>query len=104
DSPATRGTPGDAVTGPPTADRTDTDAGTDTAPGSRTETPPLTVIVSETPPSLVDGSPEAAALLDGAGADRAVVLGPPTGTDATGLPERGAFELTREGPGAPVQV
>ncbi|MGX5396749.1 WXG100-like domain-containing protein [Streptomyces anulatus] len=104
DSPATRGTPGDAVTGPPTADRTDTDAGTDTGPGSRTETPPLTVIVSETPPSLVDGSPEAAALLDSAGADRAVVLGPPTGTDATGLPERGAFELTREGPGAPVQV
>ncbi|WP_399007626.1 hypothetical protein [Streptomyces sp. CB00271] len=106
DSPATRGTPGDAVTGPPTADRTDTDAGTGTGtgPGSRTETPPLTVIVSETPPSLVDGSPEAAALLDGAGADRAVVLGPPTGADATGLPERGAFELTREGPGAPVQV
>ncbi|MFF2230457.1 WXG100-like domain-containing protein [Streptomyces anulatus] len=104
DSPATRGAPGDAVTGPPTADRTDTEAGTDTGPGSRTETPPLTVIVSETPPSLVDGSPEAAALLDGAGADRAVVLGPPTGTDATGLPERGAFELTREGPGAPVQV
>ncbi|MFH9478656.1 hypothetical protein ACH4L7_33190 [Streptomyces anulatus] len=118
DSPVTRGTPGDAVTGPPTTDRTDTDAGThtgpgtdtdtgsgtDTGPGSRTETPPLTVIVSETPPSLVDGSAEAAALLDGAGADRAVVLGPPTGTDATGLPERGAFELTREGPGAPVQV
>ncbi|MFH8689756.1 hypothetical protein ACH4EC_23160 [Streptomyces anulatus] len=101
DSPAT---PGDAVTGPPTADRTDPDAGTDTGPGSRTETPPLTVIVSETPPSLVDGSPEAAALLDSAGADRAVVLGPPTGSDATGLPERGAFELTREGPGAPVQV
>ncbi|MFI2315389.1 hypothetical protein AMK17_31090 [Streptomyces sp. CB00072] len=110
DGPATRGTPGDAVTGPPTADRadtgsgTDTDARTDTGPGSRTETPPLTVIVSDTPPSLVDGSPEAAALLDGAGADRAVVLGPPTVTDATGLPERGAFELTREGPGAPVQV
>ncbi|MFC8624934.1 WXG100-like domain-containing protein [Streptomyces anulatus] len=106
DSPVTRGTPGDAVTGPPTADRTGTDADTDTdtGPGSRSETPPLTVIVSETPPSLVDGSPEAAALLDSAGADRAVVLGPPTGTDATGLPERGAFELTREGPGAPVQV
>ncbi|MEU2067231.1 hypothetical protein [Streptomyces anulatus] len=106
DSPATRGTPGDAVTGPPTADRTDTDGGigSDTGPGSRTETPPLTVIVSETPPSLVDGSPEAAALLDSAGADRAVVLGPPTGTDATGLPERGAVELTREGPGGPVQV
>ncbi|MFY0513353.1 hypothetical protein ACOMD4_23625 [Streptomyces anulatus] len=108
DSPATRGAPGDAVTGPPTADRTDTDADTGTGPGlgpgSRTETPPLTVIVSETPPSLVDGSPEAAALLDSAGADRAVVLGPPTGTDGTGLPERGAFELTREGPGAPVQV
>ncbi|MFJ6806659.1 hypothetical protein ACIQRK_11560 [Streptomyces anulatus] len=110
DGPATRGTPGDAVTGPPNAGRTDTgsgtgtDARTDTGPGTRTETPPLTVIVSETPPSLVDGSPEAAALLDGAGADRAVVLGPPTGTDATGLPERGAFELTREGPDAPVQV
>ncbi|NEE21997.1 hypothetical protein G3M58_87990, partial [Streptomyces sp. SID7499] len=39
-----------------------------------------------------------------AGADRAVVLGPPTGTDATGLLERGAFELTREEPGDPVQV
>ncbi|WP_405194652.1 hypothetical protein [Streptomyces anulatus] len=104
DSPATGGTPGDAVSGPPTADRTESDAGTDTGPGSRTETPPLTVIVSETPPSLADGSPEAAALLDSAGADRAVVLGPPTGTDPTGLPERGAFELTREGPGAPVQV
>ncbi|MFJ1801445.1 hypothetical protein [Streptomyces sp. NPDC088180] len=104
DSPATRGTTGDAVTGPPTADPTDPDAGTGTGPGSRTETPPLTVIVAETPPSPVDGSPEAAALLDSAGADRAVVLGPPTGTDTTGLPERGAFELTREGPGAPVQV
>ncbi|MFD5202110.1 hypothetical protein ACFWM7_18570, partial [Streptomyces sp. NPDC058375] len=100
DGPATREAPGDGATGSPTADSTDTDTG----PGSRTQTPPLTVIVSETPPSLVDGSPEAAALLDDAGADRAVVLGPPSGADGPGLPERGAFELTREGPGAPVQV
>ncbi|MER7550326.1 hypothetical protein ABTX86_10120 [Streptomyces anulatus] len=77
---------------------------TDTGPGSRTEPPPPTVIVPEAPASPVDGSPEAAALLDSAGADRAVVLGPPTGTDAMGLPERGAFELTREEPGDPVQV
>ncbi|WP_318198424.1 hypothetical protein [Streptomyces sp. MCL20-2] len=104
DGPATREAPGDGADGPPTADRAHTDSGTGTGPGSRTETPPLTVIVSDTPPSPADGSPEAAALLDHAGADRAVVLGPPTGTDGTGLPERGAFELTREGPGAPVQV
>ncbi|MFD8407120.1 hypothetical protein ACFV1G_20840 [Streptomyces anulatus] len=107
---------GEQQTGPPAADRTDTDAvtgtgtgsdrdaDTDTGPGSRTEPPPPTVIVPEAPPSPVDGSPEAAALLDSAGADRAVVLGPQTGTDATGLPDRGAFELTREGPGDPVQV
>ncbi|MEU3053734.1 hypothetical protein, partial [Streptomyces griseus] len=77
-----------------------------TGPGGNTsEAPPLTVVVSE-----------AAALLDGAGVDRAVVLGPPavSGTsDVTGAlgepgeagePVRGAVELTRDGPGDPVQV
>ncbi|WP_255311765.1 hypothetical protein, partial [Streptomyces sp. PTY087I2] len=74
------------------------------SPGtSTTGAPPLTVVVSEGPPPLA-ASPEAAELLDGAGVDRAVVLGPPTGSDATGQPVREAVELTREGPGAPVQV
>jgi hypothetical protein len=64
---------------------------------------PLTVVVSESPPPA-QGSPEAAALLDGAGADRAVVLGPPLTTDGMGRPVRAAAELTREGPGHPVEV
>ncbi|MFF9164981.1 hypothetical protein ACF081_32625, partial [Streptomyces longwoodensis] len=64
---------------------------------------PFTVVVSELPPP-VSGSPEAAALLDTAGADRAVVLGPPASADGTGRPVRPAVELTREGPGRPVQV
>ncbi|MFI1377297.1 hypothetical protein ACH4UY_35510, partial [Streptomyces longwoodensis] len=64
---------------------------------------PLTVVVSELPPPA-PGSPEAAALLDTAGADRAVVLGPPASADGTGRPVRPAVELTREGPGRPVQV
>ncbi|SCE21580.1 hypothetical protein GA0115244_12051, partial [Streptomyces sp. DvalAA-19] len=72
------------------------------SPGTGTDAP-LTVIVAENLPPAAEGSPEAAALLDGAGVDRAVVLGPPGGGDAA-LPERGAVELTREGPGAPVQV
>ncbi|MGW8488081.1 hypothetical protein [Streptomyces sp. NPDC055886] len=71
-------------------------------PGA-TGAPPVTVVVSEGPPPLA-GSPEAAGLLDGAGVDRAVVLGPPTGSDATGQPIREAVELTREGPGAPVEA
>ncbi|WP_253208521.1 hypothetical protein [Streptomyces sp. YPW6] len=65
--------------------------------------PPLTVVVSEGPPPLA-ASPEAAELLDGAGVDRAVVLGPPTGSDMPGQPVREAVELTREGPGAPVEA
>ncbi|XXZ51902.1 hypothetical protein AAGT00_29285 [Streptomyces cavourensis] len=74
------------------------------SPGTGTGTDaPLTVIVAENLPPAAEGSPEAAALLDGAGVDRAVVLGPPVGGDAA-LTERGAVELTREGPGAPVQV
>ncbi|MEU3509283.1 hypothetical protein ABZ733_15540 [Streptomyces longwoodensis] len=64
---------------------------------------PLTVVVSELPPPA-PGSPEAAALLDTAGADRAVVLGPPASADGAGRPVRQAVELTREGPGRPVQV
>ncbi|MFE6918548.1 WXG100-like domain-containing protein, partial [Streptomyces rubiginosohelvolus] len=74
-----------------------------TADGPGTGAPPLTVVVSEGPPPLA-ASPEAAELLDGAGVDRAVVLGPPTGSDATGQPMREAVELTWEGPGAPVEV
>uniref|UniRef100_UPI003F92C4F1 WXG100-like domain-containing protein n=1 Tax=Streptomyces sp. st77 TaxID=1828074 RepID=UPI003F92C4F1 len=74
-----------------------------TADGPGTGTPPLTVVVSEGPPPLA-ASPEAAELLDGAGVDRAVVLGPPTGSDAAGQPVREAVELTREGPGAPMEV
>ncbi|MFE9051560.1 hypothetical protein [Streptomyces rubiginosohelvolus] len=74
-----------------------------TADGAGTGAPPLTVVVSEGPPPLA-ASPEAAELLDGAGVDRAVVLGPPTGSDAAGQPVREAVELTREGPGAPVEV
>ncbi|MYR77099.1 hypothetical protein GTY59_01040, partial [Streptomyces sp. SID5466] len=73
-----------------------------TADGFGTGAPPLTVVVSEGPPPLA-ASPEAAELLDGAGVDRAVVLGPPTGSDAAGQPVREAVELTREGPGAPVE-
>ncbi|WP_443071217.1 WXG100-like domain-containing protein, partial [Streptomyces sp. YIM 132580] len=93
--------PGEADGGPGTRD-----LGGDapvTAEGPGTQAPPLTVVVSEGPPPLA-ASPEATALLDGAGVDRAVVLGPPTGTDATGQPVRDAVELTREGPGAPVEV
>ncbi|CAM5681800.1 Lonely Cys domain-containing protein OS=Streptomyces cyaneofuscatus OX=66883 GN=G3I52_13755 PE=4 SV=1 [Streptomyces cyaneofuscatus] len=86
--PETRGGEGDAST---------------TAEGPGTGAPPLTVVVSEGPPPVA-GSPEAAELLDGAGVDRAVVLGPPAGSDATGQPVREAVELTREGPGAPVEV
>ncbi|CAM5740832.1 hypothetical protein SMICM304S_03518 [Streptomyces microflavus] len=86
--PETRGVEGDTST---------------TADGPGTGAPPLTVVVSEGPPPVA-GSPEAAELLDGAGVDRAVVLGPPTGSDATGQPVREAVELTREGPGAPVEV
>ncbi|WTA88879.1 hypothetical protein OG323_07600 [Streptomyces cyaneofuscatus] len=86
--PETRGVEGDTST---------------TAEGPGTGAPPLTVVVSEGPPPVA-GSPEAAGLLDGAGVDRAVVLGPPTGSDATGQPVREAVELTREGPGAPVEV
>ncbi|WP_354598858.1 hypothetical protein R1Y80_03095 [Streptomyces sp. JL1001] len=74
-----------------------------TADGPGTGTPPLTVVVSEGPPPLA-ASPEAAELLDGAGADRAVVLGPPTGSDTAGQPVREAVELTRQGAGAPVEV
>ncbi|MFE9241403.1 hypothetical protein [Streptomyces sp. NPDC007007] len=72
-------------------------------PGLGAGAPPLTVVVSEGPPPLA-ASPEAAELLDGAGVDRAVVLGPPTGSDMPGQPVREAVELTREGPGAPVEV
>ncbi|MDX5574144.1 hypothetical protein PV779_30845, partial [Streptomyces sp. ID01-9D] len=83
--------------------------------GNTSEAPPLTVVVSEAPPPAA-GSPEAAALLDGAGVDRAVVLGPPVASGTsdvtvapgepgeTGEPVRGAVELTRGGPGDPVQV
>ncbi len=67
-----------------------------TADGPGTGTPPLTVVVSEGPPPLA-ASPEAAELLDGAGVDRAVVLGPPTGSDAAGQPVREAVELTLGG-------
>ncbi|MEW1629135.1 hypothetical protein AB0387_17275, partial [Streptomyces sp. NPDC089173] len=74
-----------------------------TADGPGTGALPLTVVVSEGPPPVA-GSPEAAELLDGAGVDRAVVLGSPTGSDATGQPVREAVELTREGTGAPVEV
>ncbi|MFJ9311135.1 hypothetical protein [Streptomyces cyaneofuscatus] len=79
-------------------------------PGANTsDAPPLTIVVSEMPPPG-EGSPEAAELLDGAGVDRAVVLGPPVAsdvtdvTDVTGEPVRSAVELTRDGPGEPVQV
>ncbi|MGW0790037.1 lonely Cys domain-containing protein, partial [Streptomyces sp. NPDC002911] len=68
-----------------------------------TPAPPLTIVVSEVPPPG-EGSPEAAELLDGAGTDRAVVLGPAVTPDGAGRPVRAAVELTREGPGAPVQV
>ncbi|MFF5375817.1 WXG100-like domain-containing protein, partial [[Kitasatospora] papulosa] len=68
-----------------------------------TTAPPLTIVVSQVPPPG-EGSPEAAELLDGAGTDRAVVLGPAVTPDGTGRPVRAAVELTREGPGAPVQV
>ncbi|MFH9010849.1 hypothetical protein ACH4C6_05695 [Streptomyces sp. NPDC017943] len=78
------------------------DALTDPA-ADPTGTAPLTVVVSESPPPA-QGSPEAAALLDGAGADRAVVLGPPSTLDGAGRPVRAAVELTREGPGQPVDV
>ncbi|MEV1019294.1 hypothetical protein AB0J02_03015, partial [Streptomyces sp. NPDC050264] len=64
---------------------------------------PLTVVVSEVPPPG-EGTPEATALLDRAGTDRAVVLGPPVASDGTGPPVRAAVELTRMGPGGPVQV
>ncbi|MYS53134.1 hypothetical protein GTW46_24215, partial [Streptomyces sp. SID6013] len=64
---------------------------------------PLTVVVSDGPPPAA-ASPEAAALLDRAGADSAVVLGPPTASDGTGRPVRTAAELTRETPDAPVRV
>ncbi|MFE7449028.1 hypothetical protein [Streptomyces griseus] len=99
---------------PATVDRpTGVDApvpgGAGPAVGTGTEAPELTIVVSETPPPGA-GSPEAAELLDGAGADRAVVLGPPVAPVAsdvageTGEPVRSAVELTRQGPGDPVQV
>ncbi|MEV0022567.1 hypothetical protein AB0H45_10125, partial [Streptomyces atroolivaceus] len=68
-----------------------------------TSAAPLTIVVSAVPPPG-EGSPEAAELLDGAGTDRAVVLGPAVTPDGAGRPVRAAVELTREGPGAPVQV
>ncbi|MFC7844836.1 hypothetical protein, partial [Streptomyces sp. NPDC057382] len=71
--------------------------------GDPTRAAPLTVVVSDTPPPA-PGSPEAAALLDGAGTDRAVVLGPPAPANGTGNSVRTAVELTREGPGRPVDV
>uniref|UniRef100_UPI0035BC3EF1 hypothetical protein n=1 Tax=Streptomyces finlayi TaxID=67296 RepID=UPI0035BC3EF1 len=71
-------------------------------PGS-TQAPPLTIVVSEVPPPG-EGSPEAAELLDGAGTDRAVVLGPALAPEGAGRPVRAAVELTRDGPGAPVQA
>ncbi|MEV4879658.1 hypothetical protein AB0K72_26725 [Streptomyces cyaneofuscatus] len=101
DAPMGAGAPGPAPG--PGADAAETAPG----PGADvSETAPLTVVVSEGPPPVA-GSPEAAALLDGAGVDRAVVLGPPVASDAMGEPGepvRGAVELTRDGPGEPVQV
>ncbi|NKQ29219.1 hypothetical protein HF200_34175, partial [Streptomyces galbus] len=85
---------------PGTTDATHATHATDSTDTTRT---PFTVVVSELPPPA-PGSPEAAALLDGAGTDRAVVLGPPAPADGTGRPVRPAVELTREGPGRPVQV
>ncbi|NUK28480.1 hypothetical protein HRW08_38985, partial [Streptomyces lunaelactis] len=70
---------------------------------SPSQSPPLTIVVSEVPPPG-EGTPEAAELLDGAGVDRAVVLGPSVTPDGAGRPVRAAVELTREGPGAPVRV
>ncbi|MGW2334791.1 hypothetical protein ACWCXS_12610 [Streptomyces sp. NPDC001685] len=71
--------------------------------GDVSQAPPLAIVVSEVPPPGA-GSPEAARLLNRAGADRAVVLGPPVTPDGAGRPTRPAVELTREGPGAPVRV
>ncbi|MGV9682338.1 WXG100-like domain-containing protein, partial [Streptomyces cellulosae] len=88
--------PGDTAPAPPEGEAT----GPVTVDGDAS---PLTVVVSEGPPPAA-GSPEAAALLDGAGADRAVVLGPPTAPDSTGRPNRAAVELTRETPDGPVQA
>lgn len=86
------GGPGDVKTGPAAA------AGSQ----SPTQSPALTIVVSQLPPPG-EGAPEAAELLDGAGVDRAVVLGPPVAQDGTGRPVRAAVELTREGPGDPVR-
>ncbi|MFD8252459.1 WXG100-like domain-containing protein, partial [Streptomyces werraensis] len=88
--------PGDTAPVPPKAEA----AGPATVHGDAS---PFTVVVSEGPPPA-SGSPEAAALLDRAGADRAVVLGPPTAPDSTGRPVRTAVELTRETPDGPVQA
>ncbi|MEU4263116.1 hypothetical protein AB0F38_14795, partial [Streptomyces sp. NPDC025273] len=76
-----------------------------TRPGNSgaTQAPPLTIVVSQVPPPG-EGSPEAAELLDGAGTDRAVVLGPALAPEGAGRPVRAAVELTRDGPGAPVQA
>ncbi|MGV9642864.1 hypothetical protein [Streptomyces sp. NPDC003514] len=71
--------------------------------GDTSQSPPLTIVVTQTQPPG-EGSPEASGLLDRAGADRAVVLGPAVTPDGAGRPTRGAVELTREGPGAPVRV
>ncbi|GFM95588.1 hypothetical protein Sfulv_03990 [Streptomyces fulvorobeus] len=68
-----------------------------------TQAPPLTIVVAEVPPPG-EGSPEAAELLDRAGTDRAVVLGPVVTPEGAGRPVRAAVELSREGPGAPVQA
>ncbi len=76
-----------APTGPDTVGETGAN-GTETAPGPNGTPGPAEVDT--------DGTTGDARSTDG--------IGPPTVTDATGLPERGAFELTREGPGAPVQV
>ncbi|MFZ3554486.1 hypothetical protein [Streptomyces sp. BH055] len=67
------------------------------------QTPPLTIVVSQSPPPP-EGTPEASAVLDGAGTDRAVVFGPGVTPDGAGRPTRSAVQLTRVGPGAPVQV
>ncbi|AZQ39225.1 hypothetical protein EJ357_42110 [Streptomyces cyaneochromogenes] len=95
----------DITTDPPKVSTTGSyAAASDTADTSgTTHAPPLTIVVSETPPP-VEGNPEAAELLDRAGADRAVVLGPPVTPDGASRPVRAAVELTREGPGAPVRV
>ncbi|MCX3292220.1 hypothetical protein OR263_36895, partial [Streptomyces sp. NEAU-H22] len=86
---------------PPKASTTGTYA--DTGDPAAVKAPPLTVVVSEGPPPG-EGSQQASELLDGAGTDRAVVLGPAVASDGTGRPVRAAVELTREGPGAPVNV